>query len=150
MTKNKKMIILISSVLLVALVVGIILIVNHLNDDEITGGDKICYTLPPPHLSGKILEIIDDKTIIVENIYDETDFYAAEEPIQFLTKGEKVKIIFDELFVTEGHSHNQDEDDYIITDKYEMMVGDMVDAHIDYNDLEIINGEKVFNFEKMT
>ena len=131
-TKNKKPIILICSVLLVALLVGIILIVYHLNDEN----EYEKQPDGPGHresISAEIIEINADGTIIVKCTKDRT---------QLVNKDDMIKLKVGRIYaclVEEG-------DD--ISDKYEMQVGDIINIGFWEEDLEKQNDQHYIDLEK--
>lgn len=133
MTKNKKILIaVIGIIVLVALVIGLILIINHINDEN-----EVEKQPDGPSnresIGAEIIEINADGTIIVK---------CTKERTQLIKKDDKVKLKVGRIYaclVEEG-------DD--ISDKYEMQVGDIINIGFWEKDLEKQNDQHYIDLEK--
>ncbi len=127
MSKNKKiLIVVIGIIVLVAVVIGVVILVDHLTEKPDGGVHKEVF-------EGKIIEIIDDNTIIAE---------ATAERTSKVKLGEKVTIKYHSVYACIYNENVENED---ITDKYEMQVGDVINIGFWEKDLKTESGTRIID-----
>lgn len=136
MNKNKFFKISLLAIIIFIFVIGIVLIVNSLNANDDKKEKKLDISDNPETFEGKIIEIKEDNTIVIEVTAERTSL---------IELGERVKIKYCDISARIHYDNGDIED---ITDKYEMQVGDIVNGRFWKEDLQTEGNTKFIDFEK--